>query len=521
MKTKFLPLQTAVMLLLSIGFGLMLGSCSDSDKEEFTPAQNQQKLILAALESDLELSKFTEAFGALDLKSSSAETFTIIALKNSAIEGELSEELLKRHIIDKAYSPSALIEAGKVKSLSETELIVKSIEGIISLNNTPLSTPKTVGSSVLYTVDEVVPVDNSFLGIKEEFEVAVSKVLRLRPEAIGLEGATFKWRQKLGKEKSDISEELNLDFITLVAGDYELELTATLPSGKTLSVTTTVNVTGDIESDYDYYPNRIYDFVPAPGQYVAQYGETKDKALNQVYHELSGGSGNVYMGAFGGYMVVGFDHTIINRPGYCDFTTQYGGGNASPSIIWVAYDANGNGVADEDEWYEIRGSEYGGENDLGMQSYTYSTTRGANENGEGGYFWTTQDGKTGYVTDPIPGIEVAVPTWVLDEESYTLSGRQLNPILKEGDPFFAALPFPWGYAANQPNGSNQAAIDIDWAVDAEGNSVKLPGIDFIKVVNALQGKRSMMGEYRYQVKSIEDLHLQKVEITTEEAQTPN
>ena len=55
-------------------------------------------------------------------------------------------------------------------------------------------------------------------------------------------------------------------------------------------------------------------------------------------------------------------------------------------------------------------------------------------------------------------------------------------------------------------------------MDAEGNSIHLPGVDFIKVVNAIQGMRYMMGEYRYQVTSIEDLHVQTIEITTEAAQ---
>ena len=38
----------------------------------------------------------------------------------------------------------------------------------------------------------------------------------------------------------------------------------------------------------------------------------------------------------------------------------------------------------------------------------------------------------------------------------------------------------WGYAnAKDPD------IDIDWAIDKDGNKVHLPGIDYIKVVNCV------------------------------------
>jgi hypothetical protein len=519
MKRINLIFKTLIVSLLIIG----LDSCSDSDKEELMPAESQQKLILAALESDPELSQFTETFRSVDLSSSSSTNFTILAIKNDAVEGGITSDILKRHILDKAYTPSALTEAGKVKSLGGVDLVVKTTEGVVALNNTPIGTHTVVGNSVLYVLDKAIPAENTFLGLAPEFDVTISKVLELRPEVIDLDGATFEWTQEFGGEKSIISEEVNYDFITLTTGEYKLSLKATLPSGKILDVTTVITVTAP-ETDLSAFPNRIFDFIPAPGQTLLinkpdNNPYTKEEALSAVYEQLKTGNGNVYMGAFGGYMIVGFDHTIMNRPGFCDFTTKYGGMNVSPSIIWVAYDANKNGRPDDNEWYEIKGSEYGGENDLGIQSYTYETTKT-----DDGYAWTTQDGKTGFVHDSMYGssimARVAVAPWI-SGPTYTLTGRQLKPDINESNTFKPVLPFAWGYAANQPNGSKQAAIDIDWAIDAEGNSVRLPGVDFIKVVNAIQGMRPMMGEYRYQVTSIEDLQLQTVEITTEEAQSAN
>ena len=108
MKRINLILKTLIVSLLIIG----LGACSDSDKEELTPAESQQKLILAALESDPQLSQFTEAFRSIDLSGSSATNFTILAIKNNTVEGGITADILKRHILEKAYTPSALTEAG-------------------------------------------------------------------------------------------------------------------------------------------------------------------------------------------------------------------------------------------------------------------------------------------------------------------------------------------------------------------------------------------------------------------------
>ncbi len=515
MKRINLIFKTLIVSLLVIS----LGACSDSDKEELTPAESQKQLILAALESDPQLSQFAEAFQSIDLSSSPATNFTILAIKNNMVEGGITADILKRHILEKAYTPSALTEAGKVKSMSGTQLVVKTIEGIVALNNTPIGTHTSVGNSTLYILDKAIPAENTFLGLASEFDVTKSKVLELRPEVIDLDGATFEWTQEFEGKKSVISTEVNYDFITLDAGEYKLNLKATLANGKTLEVSTVITVT-EPENDFSAYPNRIFDFMPAPGinllvNKADKSPYTKAEALDIVYTLLKNGNGNVYMGAFGGYMIVGFDHTIMNKSGYCDFTTKCNISSISPSIIWVAYDANKNGKPDDNEWYEIKGSEYGGVNDLGIQSYTYQTTKTDN-----GFAWTTQDGKTGSVAGEPPYTTIEIAPWITGS-TYTLTGRQLKPNIDEDNFFKPALPFAWGYAANRPNGSKQAAIDIDWAVDSKGNKVYLPGVDFIKVVNAIQGVRPMMGEYRCQIVSIEDLHLQTVEITTVEAQSAN
>lgn len=71
----------------------------------------------------------------------------------------------------------------------------------------------------------------------------------------------------------------------------------------------------------------------------------------------------ISLGGFGGYVVVGFDHTITNVTGKRDFRVLGNafysaanpdsdapeGGSCEPGVIMVAYDKNQNGMPDEDD----------------------------------------------------------------------------------------------------------------------------------------------------------------------------
>ncbi len=61
------------------------------------------------------------------------------------------------------------------------------------------------------------------------------------------------------------------------------------------------------------YVNKIYEFKPAPGQFINDGGST-DLSKTEL---LIGGVGNgvVSLGGFGGYIVFGFDHPITNGSG--------------------------------------------------------------------------------------------------------------------------------------------------------------------------------------------------------------
>ena len=122
------------------------------------------------------------------------------------------------------------------------------------------------------------------------------------------------------------------------------------------------------------YVTQVFDFRPAVGQFVNQLpeyeeGDTQEDMNRKVLEAIGGeGEGMISLGGFGGYVVVGFDHTIENKAGLCDFRvlgnafyangqTEYG--SSEPGVIQVSCDTNRNGQPD-DAWYEIAGSSHNG-----------------------------------------------------------------------------------------------------------------------------------------------------------------
>ena len=64
------------------------------------------------------------------------------------------------------------------------------------------------------------------------------------------------------------------------------------------------------------------------------------------------------------------------------------------------------------------------------------------------------------------------------------------------------------------NASDESAIDIDWAVDANGNKVHLPGVDFIKIYTGVNQENGWLGECSTEVSGVEDLHILEQDIET-------
>ena len=121
----------------------------------------------------------------------------------------------------------------------------------------------------------------------------------------------------------------------------------------------------------------------APGQFINELvsggftgTETSPEAAVAYAEERMKKNTWVSLGGWGGYIVVGFDHSIDNsssgyKGGYnFSITGNAFKGSSEPGIVYVMQDTNGNTLPD-DEWYELKGSEYGKEETVQDYAVTY------------------------------------------------------------------------------------------------------------------------------------------------------
>ena len=67
--------------------------------------------------------------------------------------------------------------------------------------------------------------------------------------------------------------------------------------------------------------------------------------------------------------------------------------------------------------------------------------------------------------------------------------------------------YSYGYADNQSNPPDGCKLKFDWAVDKNGNSVTVKGVDFIRIYSAVnQSLDTVVGEISTEVSGVEDLH---------------
>jgi hypothetical protein len=263
---------------------------------------------------------------------------------------------------------------------------------------------------------------------------------------------------------------------------------------------------------------KVFEYTPAPGQFI---NETKtggfdgtqttpeaaiEYATQRMENELF-----VSLGGFGGYIVVGFDHSIDNTCGY-DFGVKGNSfsGSSEPGIVWVMQDKNGNGQPDE-TWYELAGSETGKPETIQNYSVTYYRPTEPQQPVK----WTDNQGNSGEI-DYLKAYhrqDYYYPLWI-KEDSYTLTGTCLkarNYDASGKGTYWVNEEYDWGYADNfsptdrLTNDSNANAdtnanhFKISDAIDAQGNPVNLKYIDFIKVQVAVNTKSGWLGEVSTEV----------------------
>ena len=285
------------------------------------------------------------------------------------------------------------------------------------------------------------------------------------------------------------------------------------------------------------YIARVYDYLPAPGQFVNvfpayQPGYTQADILAQVEASLVGNTtGTVSLGSFGGYIVFGFDHPVINRHGYdvkiygnamqSNAVPDQAGGSCEPGIIMVGVDMDSDGVpSGGDRWYEIKGASYDiCQHGFEVTYYKPDENKARVPHGSWSFindieyvYWTSNDqvadSTSGYVWRNSFHNQPYWPLWI-EDTVLTFRGTKLPNLAVDmsgggGNNWFQPF-FGEGYVDNLPNGQ-EPGFKIDWAVDEDGNPVALDHIDFIKVYCGQLAYCGWLGETSTEVCGAEDLH---------------
>jgi hypothetical protein len=174
---------------------------------------------------------------------------------------------------------------------------------------------------------------------------------------------------------------------------------------------------------------------------------------------------------------------------------------AEPGVIMVSCDDNGNGEPD-DKWFEIAGSEYYKTTTVKNYEITYfkPSAEPSEPNVPNYIRWTDNMGQEGYISKNSYHSQSYYPLWM--EGSYTLKGTLMKSNLYDASgsgAMWVNVAYEWGYADNWANTDVRAQIDIDWAVDENGNHVKLMGIDFVKVYTGNRAEGGWIGEISTEV----------------------
>ena len=334
-------------------------------------------------------------------------------------------------------------------------------------------------------------------------------------------------------------------FTAATTGEYHLSATATAQRGSK-EITITHNFVVTVYEAGAYYRarsgasnanwNKVYEYTPAPGQFINELQTggfdgtqtTPEAAIAYAERRMSevDRDGNPYpnwvsLGGFGGYIVVGFDHSIDNSGDYdlCILGNSFSG-SSEPGIVWVMQDENGNGLPD-DTWYELAGSETGKAETIRNYEVTYYRPSGASMPVQ----WTDNQGNSGEVDylSQFHRQEYYYPLWI-EADSYTLRGTCLAPRNYDASgngSYWVNAEYDWGYADNfspvdrEGEGDDSNAIantnhfKISNAIDIDGEPISLGFIDFVKVQCGVNAKSGWLGEVSTEVFGFYDYNMKR------------
>lgn len=359
----------------------------------------------------------------------------------------------------------------------------------------------------------------------------VGRPVYLAPEIENITDPTYTWAID-GRSTGDGTSYLR--FVPQASGRYVVSVTvsgtavgAADAAPETVEATATVIVdvyasAGRIRNGGTTAATTVFEYVPGPGQFINETNamsgfdgtETTLEAANAYARRRLDKGLYVSLGTFGGYIIVGFDHSITASDTGYDFAVS---GNAfetsnEPGIVWVMQDTNGNGLPD-DQWYELRGSETGKPGTWVDYAVTYHRgAPGANVE------WTDNHGQSGYIASmsAIHTQSYIYPAWI-SADTYTLRGTRLearngkDPDTKQ----WVNAAYDWGYVDNMGSdrtGNAGSAGDacpngfrIANAILPDGTPIDLEFIDFVKIQTGVIANSGPLGEVSTEVLGVYDL----------------
>lgn len=337
----------------------------------------------------------------------------------------------------------------------------------------------------------------------EGFKVEVGKSLSLNPIVANDDKSSYTWEVN----GVVVSSEKLYAFTPSKIGDYNIQLKVSNEIGsdnKTIVVSAFSNLSP--------YITKVFDYKYGPGQHASLISANW-KGNDFIGQPWTGTKSYTLLGGWGGYIIAGFDHLVKNVEGtdFAVFTQP--GPKSEPAIVYVMNDENGDGIPNDGEWIEIKGSEYNNSETLHDYQVTYYKPVS-----NGNVTWKDNKGNNGEL---IPGFDSASWWWsgYGDKSEVVFDGEKLpnayQNISTQADiENWAVRPglFTFGYAEcynNQDYNTSLKAnlFDISNAIDKNGNKVNLSGINFIKVQSGVFQIAGWLNEISTEVSGAVDLSL--------------
>ena len=265
-------------------------------------------------------------------------------------------------------------------------------------------------------------------------------------------------------------------------------------------------------------PTAVEEYLCLASQYTnnannatGTYGTMPERALAGFPQSGTGMNMLVSLGNFGGYIIYRFDQLITNDPNHpygVDFVVR--GNNYGTNHFGFYEPANVLVSQDGKTWYTLAGSDHYSNHAYWDYTITYSTSTVYGGASGTAADWTDSMGYSGtsYLY-PNKALYPLFPWTAENDTSITVTGTLLGGKGTTRNEIFDVAVPKWGYADTCYNGLNPytgaeggEVFDLDWAVDENGQPVKLDWVKYVKVQTASNVDGGGIGEKSTEVSAI-------------------